>query len=148
MAGAPTGNQNAKKLTTPELKEEAYLKYCEWLARGKSWKSFTFQKDDLKVTGETVRKYLEEDPIVFAPIHRQFAWAQGYAHWEQIVEDSAVGINKEANTASLQMLMRNKYDWDKPSAEQTTHHAHVVELAKGIRSESLPETETSNKDVQ
>ena len=146
--GGFPGNQNAVKLKTLELKQEAYAAFCEWISRGKSYKSFTFQKGDLKVTGFTVKKYIDEDPVVFEPIHREFAWSQGYAHWEQVVEDSACGINKDANTASLQMVMRNKFEWDKSEANQTTHRGHVVDLAQGIRSEPLTEAETSDPDVQ
>ena len=53
------------------------------------------------------------EPGIFDPIQIESAKSKGYNLWEQVVEDSAEGKNKDANTASLQMLMRNKFSWDK-----------------------------------
>lgn len=117
MAGAPKGNKNAIKLKTPELKAEAYRQYCAHLAKGKSKKSWYFEHPDLQLTFETMDKYIAENPIDFRPITRQIAEIKGFAYWEEIVEQSARGEN-QANTASLQMLMRNKYKWDKEDLKE------------------------------
>lgn len=119
MAGAPIGNQNALKLRDSDLRKKAYKQYCEWLARGKSQKSFTFVEVDLMCTYRTIESYMKTDPIDFPSLHMELAKCKGYAEWEQVVEDSARGINKDANTASLQMLMRNKFDWDKTTMESS-----------------------------
>ena len=113
MAGAPKGNKNATKLKTSELKTEAYKQYCAHLAKGKSKKSWCFEHPELTLTFETMDKYIDNSVIDFPPIHKKVAETKGFAFWEQVVEDSAIGKNKDANTASLQMLMRNKYSWDK-----------------------------------
>lgn len=110
---APRGNKNALKLTTPELKKKAYQEYCNWIAQGKSPRSFTFEDADMSCTGETIQGYIKNDEVEFAPIHMKIAHAKAFAKWEQVVEDSATGVNQDANTASLQMLMRNKFGWDK-----------------------------------
>ena len=34
--------------------------------------------------------------------------------WEKVVQESANGKNRKANTASLQMWMRNRFKWDRP----------------------------------
>lgn len=115
---AAKGNTNGLKLKDPDVRKEAYKQFCEWLSKGKSPRSFTFEKEALRCTGQTIDSYIKEDPIEFPPIHRQMALCKGYARWEQVVEDSAIGINKEANTASLQMLMRNKFDWDKKEPDE------------------------------
>jgi hypothetical protein len=60
-----------------------------------------------------MNRYIEENPQEFPPIQREISESKGQKYWEQVVMDSACGINKDANTASLQMLMRNKYSWDK-----------------------------------
>lgn len=129
---APKGNSNGLKLKDPDVRQEAYKKYCEHLAKGKSQRSFTFEKGDLTCTYKTIESYISENPVEFPPLQKEIALCKGYQRWEQVVEDSAEGKNKDANTASLQMLMRNKFDWDKqekqqqPQATESTH----FELAK------------------
>lgn len=113
--GPGSGNKNGLKLKDPSIRQLAYAQYCEHLAKGKSKKSWYFEHPEFRCTWETIEKYLDDD-IEFDPLHKKIAEAKGFAYWEGIVEDSATGKNKDANTASIQMLMRNKYAWDKPSA--------------------------------
>lgn len=113
MAGAPKGNKNGVKLKNPNLRQEAYRQFCEHLSKGKSKKSFVFKHPTLTCLWETIDKYIKENPIEFPPIHMEVAKAQGYAYWEQVVEDGAKGINKDINPACLQMKMRNQFKWDK-----------------------------------
>ena len=114
---APQGNDFGTKLKDEEVRQEAFRQYCEHLALGKSQKSFCFEHPKFTVTYKTLNKYIEDNPEEFPPIQRQLAEIRGYKRWEQITEDSAVGINKDANTASLQMVMRNKFSWDKEEKE-------------------------------
>jgi len=109
----PKGNKFGLKLKEPDLRQKAYHQYCEWIARGKSQKSFTFVEGDLMCTYRTIESYMKENANEFPAIQMEIAKSRGYQRWEQVVEDSAEGHNKDANTASLQMLMRNKFDWDK-----------------------------------
>ncbi len=111
------GNQVARKLNTPELCKFAYESYCAHIAKGKSKKSWNL-RSPVKLTWETMERYIKESPEVFDPIDKELAWSDGFGIWEQVVEDSAIGRNKEANTASLQMLMRCKYGWDRKDKEQ------------------------------
>ena len=116
--GALPGNQNAKKLTTDELKKLAYKQYCEHLAKGKSKRSWYFDHPDLQLTARGFENYLENESE-FPPKQREMAESKGYEKWEQIAEDSATGADKgRSNTASLQMVMRNKFGWDKEKREQ------------------------------
>lgn len=115
---APKGNQYGVKIQDPETRQEAYKAYCEWIAKGKSPQSFTFEKEDLKCTARTLDSYAKLYPEEFLSIHREFAFCKGYSEWESIVEDSAKGLNKDANTASLQMVMRNKFKWDAKEPEE------------------------------
>lgn len=109
---APKGNNFAKKLKTPELKEEAYRQYCEHLAKGKSKRSWYFEHPELTMTWETMEKYIAQNKQDFEPIKKEIAESKGFAIWEEICELSAQGKNK-AVTPSLQMVMRNKFNWDK-----------------------------------
>lgn len=112
LGGPPIGSKNAQKLKTPELKEEAYRQYCEHLAKGKSKRSWYFEHPELTLTWETMEKYLK-DSVIFDPSKKKIAMSKGFARWEEVVEQSADGKNQRANTATLQMLMRNKFGWDK-----------------------------------
>lgn len=112
-----TGNQHAKKLTTQDLKKQAYKQYCAHIAKGKSKRSWTFKHPEVSLRWETMEKYIRENPDEFDLEHMKIAICEGFARWEQVVEDSAEGLNEKANTASLQMLMRNKFKWDKKDQE-------------------------------
>lgn len=116
-SGAPCGNRNGIKLKDSEIRQLAYTQYCEHLAKGKSKRSWYFKHPQLSCTWETIEKYLL-DEIEFDPIHKKIAEAQGFGFWEGVVEDSAIGKNQAANTASLQMVMRNKFSWDKESGRE------------------------------
>jgi hypothetical protein len=127
------GKKNAQKLKTPELKKMAYEQYCAHIAKGKAKKSWYFEHPDLLMTWQTMEKYIADDRF-FNPIYKEIAWCKGYQHWEQVVEDSAQGLNKDANTASLQMLMRNKFGWDKENAGNKEEVSPLIEkMAKKWR---------------
>ena len=120
-------NRIAKKLSTDELKHIAFDSYLTHLSKGKSKKSWCFEHPDFNLSWETMDKYIREDPTVFDPLKIQQAKSKGYLHWEQVVEDSADGRNKNANTASLQMLMRNKFGWDKEDQSNKTTEQSLAE---------------------
>ena len=137
------GNKNGVKIKDKKMRQRAYKAYCDWIAKGWSSRSFRFQEGKIKCCGKTMESYIK-DETEFPPIHREFADAAGFHEWEKVVSDSAKGINKDANTASLQMIMRNKYDWDKTEKSQDTHKQAVGDVAKWVRDESISETETSD----
>lgn len=109
---AEIGNQYAKKLNTPELCEIAYKSYCAHLSLGKDKRSWCLE-EPVTLTWETMEKYIRENPEVFDPLKKRIAEAKGYRLWEEAVEGAALGRNKDHNTATLQMKMRNKFGWDK-----------------------------------
>ena len=107
------GKKNARKLKTPEIMEKVYSSYCDHLAAGKVKKSWFYDDDGITLTWETMEKYIASEPCNFDPQKKAVAFCKGMQYWENVVNASAEGINKDANTATLQMLMRNKYGWDK-----------------------------------
>jgi hypothetical protein len=117
LSEAMKGNKNGIKLKDPDIRQEAYKKYCEHLAKGKSKRSFTFETPEYSCHWQTLEAYIK-DKAEFDPLQMEMAMRKGYNRWEQVVEDSAEGINGKANTASLQMLMRNKFGWDKEDKHQ------------------------------
>lgn len=133
MAGAPKGNKNAVKLDSPELKHEAYRQYCAHLAEGYAQESFVFVHPEISITYKTLNKHIAENPIEFPPIQKEQAYIQGYAVWEKVVAESARGNNTKANTASLQMLMRNKFKWDKQDKDANGAKEDTTEELSSLR---------------
>lgn len=116
------GNKNNNKFVKMKklgLIEEAYKSYCDHQAKGYMRETWCFRKDDFSITWETMETHIKENPSNFPPIQKKIAFIEGYHVWEKVVDSSASGANAKANTASLQMLMRNKFGWDKkdPTAE-------------------------------
>jgi hypothetical protein len=141
--GAPLGNKNGLKLKKPEVRQQAYQSYCDHLAKGKSKRSWCFEHPEFSCTWETIEKYLE-DEVEFDPLQKKMSETKGYARWEQVVEDSAIGLNPDANTASLQMLMRNKFGWDKERSGNNEHRGDIARLADALRVKFEPSSERSN----
>lgn len=110
MAGS-IGNQNAKKLLNKEIKEKVYKSYCDWIAKGKRLDTWRYKDENITLVYKTLKKYLK-DEMEFPPIHKDYAFAEGYAYWEEICDKGAIN-ETNVNTAALQMIMRNKYGWDK-----------------------------------
>lgn len=110
--GAPLGNQNGVVLKDPEMRQRAFNQLCQHLAKGKSLRSWYFEEGDHMCCYSTMMSYIEKNPLEFASIKKTISEIKGYQYWESVCEDSATGVNPDANTASLQMVMRNKYKWD------------------------------------
>jgi hypothetical protein len=125
--GAQPHNQNGLAIKDKKLRQEAYRQYCAHLAQGKSKKSWYFEHSELTCTWETMEKYIANE-VEFDPLQKKIAEASGYGRWEGVVEDSAIGRNKDANTASLQMLMRNKFGWDKQADKQESIDPNTSKL--------------------
>ena len=124
---APLGNKNGLKLKSPDLRQEAYESYCSHIARGKVKKSWYYEHPDASLTWETMEKYIRENESEFDPIKKKIAEAKGLMYWEGKVEEAAIGTNKDASIPGLQMVMRNKFGWDKVEAADVT----VAEEYKG-----------------
>ena len=145
------GNKDAAKLSTLELKLEAFKQYLNHISRGKTKRSWFFRHPELTLTWETMEKYIANEPSVFDSKQIEAAYCEGYQIWEQVVEDSAKGANKDANTASLQMLMRNKFKWDKQEEQKSSSTENLVnaiaerwkQKGETYAMETTPESSTS-----
>lgn len=129
---ASLGNTFAKKLITEELKLQVFDSYLSHLAKGKSKKSWWFDNGQVTITWQCMESYIKNEPEVFDSLQIERAKSNGYQIWEQVVEDSAKGLNRDANTASLQMLMRNKFNWDKEDNVNKDTKGTLVEKFLGI----------------
>lgn len=114
---AHDGNKYAAVFDNDEALKEAYESYCAHLAKGKHKKSWCYEKKGYACTWFTMEKYISESKVL-DPIQKEMAISKGLHIWEGICEESAVGKNKKANTASLQMVMRNKFGWDKENKKE------------------------------
>ena len=132
---APKGNQLAKKLTTPELKADAYRQYCEHIATGLPKECWTFKHDEMKLTSKTMEKYIRESPHDFPPIHKEFAEHLSYMVWIRRGISMMMGEIKGCQPAIFQMFMRNKFSWDKESYVTHSVEPEFRELLKIAKSE-------------
>jgi hypothetical protein len=150
---AMQGNQYALKFSDPKDRQAVYRSYCDHLAEGKSKRSWTFEKNGTSLTWETMEKLIKEYPEEFDISHKRFATAKGYARWEKIITESATGLNPKANTATLQMIMRNKYGWDKAGIDleidldtiNASPYAALMQQISNVQSSILKTAENKNK---
>lgn len=126
MAGAPIGNQNAKKLVSPELRADAYEQYCLWIAQGNSKEAWTFKHPTLSLTFKTMEKYIRENPIEFPSIHKEMAESESRKIWEDLGKQMMLGKIRGAQPAIYQMFMRNKFGWDKPEADKKEENKKTI----------------------
>jgi len=116
---AEIGNKRGVAIKDPEVRQKAYKSFCEHLSKGLSYQSWYYEDDqNNSCVGRTMLSYIKENPIEFPSITKEIAESKGFGFWEGVLKDSATGKNKDASTASLQMIMRNKYGWDKPKEEE------------------------------
>jgi hypothetical protein len=143
--GAQPGNKFGEKLKDPEVRKEAYRQYCAHLAKGKTKKSWFLKHPECTCTYQTIEGYFKEYPHEFDLLKRDSAYAEGLGVWEQHVENAALGENEKANTASLQMAMRNKFGWDKEDRSKETIDESKLGLLekffKSVGSSKSPEAE-------
>lgn len=107
------GNKLHEKLNTPELRQKVYKHFCKYLEDGNFVDYWYYDEDGIQLTYQSLYNYFKRYPEEFEPEQRKVADSKGFQYWFSVVKQSAIGKNKDANTASLQMLMRNKYGWDK-----------------------------------
>ena len=145
IAPPPKGNKWGIKIKDPETRQKAYESFCAHLAKGKNVKSWWYEDDEVVCSYQTMLSYIK-DEAEFSPLKKLIAESQGYNKWENIAEQSADGTNKNANTASLQMVMRNKFGWDKEQrVREIPNDSSITDLIKEMRSQKIidaPKPET------
>lgn len=101
-------------LDNPKDRQKVFKAFCAWLASGKMKKSFYYEDDKISVSWQPIRRYMKLFPEDMPPEPLEIAKAKGIGYWEEEVAKAAVGKNRHANPACLQMILRNKCGWDKP----------------------------------
>ena len=148
--GAPIGNKYRVAIDDPINRQLAFESYCNHLAAGKVAASWYYEDGEILCCAKTMQSYISKNPLEFPSIKLEVAKNKGYQKWESVVESSAFGSNKDANTASLQMLMRNKFGWDKDTPKGSTT-AYTIKLdangiATGLSTERISEANTSSAE--
>lgn len=134
IAPPPLGNKWGVKIKDPIKRQLAYDSFCEHIAKGKSIKSWWYDDGEVVCTWQTMLSYTK-DEAEFDPAKRLVAESRGYNRWETVVEQSAIGENKDCNTTSLQLLMRNKFGWDKEQRVHTVpNDSSLNELIDSLKS--------------
>lgn len=154
---APKGNKYRLAIDNPHHRQLAFESYCDHIASGKVQDSWCYNEVDedgssILCCAKTMRSYIDKNPEEFPAIKLEVSKHLGYKRWESVVEASAEGTNEKANTASLQMLMRNKFGWDKKQEEQNVS-AQAVDAFLGIMAQfadvkSSRSTDLSNKSTE
>lgn len=119
-------NFRTKHFTEPSERQEAYRAMCEAVKGGTSVDAFRFSKGERRVNGARIVEWIAENPDEFDIALFQDAYSHAYEGWEKIVEQSAKGENPDANTASLQMKMRNRFGWDKKKDDDDNKKIDLV----------------------
>jgi hypothetical protein len=120
--GGPKGNNYGTKLKHPDVRQEAYRQYCDYLAQGNSKEGWKFQHPEFSCTFKTMEKYIRENPLEFPIIKKDLAEADSFRVWEQRGISMLKGEMK-AETALYQMFMRNKFGWDKDDIDEVAECA-------------------------
>lgn len=126
MTDSPDLGGCPEKLPTDELKIRAYKSYCAHIAAGYPQNSWYFDEEGITLVWNTIENYFKRYPElcvaggIFDPVHKEIARAKNYQGWFDVTRGSAKGLNEKANTASLQMIMRNIHKWDAKEKESTT----------------------------
>lgn len=129
-------NQNALKLKTDEARQMAYQAYCEWIASGRGRQGFVFEykKDDSEefdyITWQTMENYLKDKRFNLDPVHKEVAENLAYQTWENIGCNMMNGLVEKCQPAIYQMMMRNKFGWDKESKVTHTHEPDARRFMK------------------
>lgn len=141
-------------LKDQDLRQDAYLDYCNHRAQGHSKRSWRYRgvyKGKLVgCTWETMEKYMRDEGE-FDPAFMKMAECDGLYKWEKNVADAALGVNKNANIAGIQMIMRNMFYWDRPDvrgdsemADAMTHFSNLTTFLKNNAGTQPSESSTGS----
>lgn len=133
---APFGNKNGIKLKSPDIRQEAYKKYCEWIASGMPRKAWSFKHPEFTCSYRTMDKYIAENPIEFPPLTIEIAECDSYAHWFKKGIAMMEGTVEKCQPAIYQMIMRNMHNWDKEDHSNKQSNETLVEKFLNILDKS------------
>lgn len=125
------GNKNGVKLKLPQIRQEAYRQYCNWIANGKPKKAWSFEHPKHTCCWRTMEKYIVENPLEFQPLHKEIAHCKGYCRWFELGIKMVEGKIEKCQPAVYQMIMRNMFGWDREnSTNKETTEPLIKKMSK------------------
>lgn len=129
-AGAPVGNKNAEKFSTPAERQNAYQLYCIHLAAGYMGTSFYDP-----CVEETVQNLMKRYPDEFNVEQLRIARAKGRMFWEDVGNKGTIGKIKGFNAHSWKYNMANRLGWkdrSEHSLDAPTRAVFVMKMGKKL----------------
>ena len=105
MTGAPPGNTNAMKWSTPEERKAACERLCKHLRSGLSLQSFVEADED------TIKRYMKDFPLDFGTAEVKEAIRASRLFWEMVGVNGTLGKIKNFNASSWKFNMANRHGW-------------------------------------
>lgn len=140
---APKGSKRALRVKDADARQVVYKDFCNHIANGFSKSSWRFRGSlsgpgkGIVCSHETMESYIK-DTKEFDPNLLKAAVSDGLFLWEKRISDAAIGKNREANIAGMQMFMRNVFKWDKAEAADPLHinaaMEHFAKISSFLRS--------------
>lgn len=143
IAEALKGNTNKLKLKTEEIQKTAYLAYCNWIATGRGKQGFVFdyETEDGQqgfVTWQTLENYIKAQRFDLDPSYKEKAENLSYQVWENTGIEMMQGKVDKCQPVIFQMMMRNKFGWDKESKVTHTHETDARKFMKFCEESETP----------
>jgi hypothetical protein len=136
ISEALQGNDNKLKLKKEVQQQIAYEAYCNWIASGKGRQGFVFECEDeetnkiVTITWQTIENYIASKRFDLDPIHKEKAENFSYQVWENVGVEMMQGKVDKCQPAIYQMMMRNKFGWDK---ETRITHSHEPDAKRFMK---------------
>ena len=122
IAKTMIGNQNARKLHDPGVKQEAFEKYLAHLRSGMPKDAFAYETEDACVNHQMIDKMMADNPSEFPPHKRAAAENERYNNWLNRGLNMMDGKVPHCEPAIYQMMMRNMFKWDRKEEEAPSNH--------------------------
>jgi len=118
-----TSSNKYEKYKDTGLLQDAYEHFCKHLSEGyirESW-YYEDEENNFCLSYQTLMKYIKEHQSDFPAYKEQIAYSKGYKKWEKIATQGVGDDKIVKNPACLQMILRNKYGWDKKKEDVQTN---------------------------
>lgn len=139
------------KLSTPELRKKAYLALCDWIADGRSARSFVYKEEGVTVSGRTITRYLEKYEGEFNREFYECAHADGLNYWENLGEKIILGQLEGYDASTYRFFMRQKFNWASESAEvegKESNQGHLKTLVGAFKAIALTSEVSTSQEPQ
>lgn len=108
-----TRKTKLEKMVKLGICNEVYESFLTHISKGHSIDAFSYREENFSLSWQTLNEYIKKRPDLFNPDLMIEAKAIAKKYWENVCFQAARGEMKGHSPAVLQMIMRNKYDWDK-----------------------------------